>query len=292
MPVAVSSSGRRTTGTRAKDSDRNDICKVLDTALGEGQLSMAEHGERVKAATNAATLGELQALVSDLQTGNAPVELPDLSTPKPKRAMPKPGRGLRLAFAGVLVVLGIAIGWGLYGNTSSPLSFQTDPGAKSDGIPARVLTPPRQLQSLGGFNGLFEQMRKKFGDTTGFELNIRSDYATLYRPDPQDERRKVMYDYRGGWGDPNSTSTMDDEDRVVDLARFDFEAILGVLRGAPETLNIQRADVDDTWVDISPSKDPLTPDAVNIMIYVTSEFGSGYIDLAPDGAVKRINYPS
>ncbi|WP_307787778.1 DUF1707 domain-containing protein [Mycolicibacterium sp. S2-37] len=290
--MAVSSSGRRTTGTRAKDSDRNDICKVLDTALGEGQLSMAEHGERVKAATNAATLGELQALVSDLQTGNAPVELPDLSPPKPRRTMPRPGRGLRLAFAGVLVVLGIAIGWGLYGNTSSPLSFQTDPGAKSDGIPARVLTPPRQLQSLGGFNGLFEQMRKKFGDTTGFELNIRSDYATLYRPDPQDERRKVMYDYRGGWGDPNSTSTIDDDDRLVDLARFDFEAILGVLRGAPETLNIQRADVDDTWVDISPSKDPLTPDAVNIMIYVTSEFGSGYIDLAPDGAVKRINYPS
>jgi hypothetical protein len=123
-------------------------------------------------------------------------------------------------------------------------------------------------------------------------MNIRSDYATLYRPDPQDERRKVMYDYRGGWGDPNTPSTVDADDRVVDLAKFDFEAILGVLRGAPETLNMQRADVDDTWVDISPSKDPLTPDAVNVMIYVTSDFGSGYIDLAPDGAVKRINYPS
>ncbi|WP_422743489.1 DUF1707 SHOCT-like domain-containing protein [Mycobacterium sp. WMMD1722] len=290
--MAVSNSARRTTGTRAKDSDRNDICKVLDTALGEGQLSMAEHGERVKAATSAATLGELQALISDLQTGNAPVELPDLSKPKSARSVARRGLGLRLAVAGVLVLLGIAIGWGLYGNTSSPLSFETDPGAKSDGIPARVLTPPRQLQSLGGFNGLFEQMRKKFGDTTGYEMNIRPDYATLYRPDPQDARRKVMYDYRGGWGDPNSQSTVGADDRVVDLAKFDFEAILGVLRGAPETLNMQRADVDDTWVDISPSKDPLTPDAVNIMIYVTSDFGSGYIDLAPDGAVKRINYPS
>ncbi|OBB58557.1 hypothetical protein A5757_16365 [Mycobacterium sp. 852013-51886_SCH5428379] len=294
--MAVSEAGRRTAGTRAKDSDRNDICTVLDTALGEGQLSMAEHGERVKAATNARTLGDLQALVSDLQTGNAPVELPDLRPPKARRTLLSGGRGaglgLRLATAGVLVVLGVAIGWGLYGNTSSPLSFETDPGAKSDGIPAKVLTPPRQLQSLGGFNGLFEQMRKKFGDTTGFEMNIRSDYATLYRPDPQDERRKVMYDYRGGWGDPNTPSTIDDDDRVVDLSRFDVVTIVGVLRGAPDTLGIARADVEDTWVDISPSKDPLTPDAVNIMIYVTSDFGSGYIDLAPDGAVKRINYPS
>jgi hypothetical protein len=59
------------------------------------------------------------------------------------------GWGLRLATGGVLVLLGMGIGWGLYGNTSSPLSLQTDPGAKSDGISAKVLTPPRQLQSLG-----------------------------------------------------------------------------------------------------------------------------------------------
>ncbi len=71
-------------------------------------------------------------------------------------------RGMRLAVAGVLVLLGIAIGWGLYGNTPSPLSFTSDPGAKSDGIPAKVLTPPKQLQSLGGLNGLLEQMRQTF----------------------------------------------------------------------------------------------------------------------------------
>ncbi|HTY26753.1 MAG TPA: DUF1707 domain-containing protein, partial [Mycobacterium sp.] len=43
----------QTASTRAKDSDRNDICQILDTALSEGQLSMTEHEQRVKAATNA-----------------------------------------------------------------------------------------------------------------------------------------------------------------------------------------------------------------------------------------------
>mgnify|MGYP003291021026 CR=1 FL=1 len=38
---------RRTAGTRAKDTDRNDTCQILDSALGEGQLSMEEHRERV-----------------------------------------------------------------------------------------------------------------------------------------------------------------------------------------------------------------------------------------------------
>ena len=201
---------RQTPGTRAKDSDRNDTCQVLDSALAEGQLSMEEHRQRVASATTAATLGELQSLVSDLQNANAPVQLPTLKSPPTSCPSAGGGWGLRLATAAVLVLLGMGIGWGLYGNTASPLSFETDPGAKSDGIPAKVLTPPRQLQSLGGLNGLFEQMRQKFGDTTGFEMNIRPDRATLYRPDTEDPRRKLMYDYRGGWGDPYSTTTVDD----------------------------------------------------------------------------------
>ncbi|WP_199174370.1 DUF1707 SHOCT-like domain-containing protein, partial [Roseateles chitinivorans] len=53
--------------TRAKDSDRNDTCKVLDSAMAEGQLSMEEHRDRLSAAMKATTLGELADLVADLQ---------------------------------------------------------------------------------------------------------------------------------------------------------------------------------------------------------------------------------
>ena len=107
---------------------------------------MEEHRERVRAATTATTLGELQSMVSDLQNSNPPVQLPDLKKPRGQGG----GWGMRAAVAGVLVVLGIGIGWGLYGNTSSPLSFTSDPGAKSDGVPPIGLTPPRQLHSVGG----------------------------------------------------------------------------------------------------------------------------------------------
>lgn len=293
LGVAVSSSGRQTAGTRAKDSDRNDTCQVLDTALSEGQLSMAEHGARVKAATHAATLGDLQALVSDLQTGNAPVQLPDLGKPKtPRRVWSSTGWGLKAAMAVALVVLGMCIGWGLYGNTSSPLNFQSDPGANSDGIEPAVLTPPRQLQSLNGLGGLFEQMRRRFGSTMGYELDIHSDHASLDRPDPTDHRRRQNYDYRGGWGDPwGSPSTLTSDDRLVDLARFDYEKTLAVLRGAPDTLGMSRADITDTWVRIGPSADPATPDIVNVEIIANSDFGTGRIELYPDGATKAIWSP-
>ena len=279
---------RQTAGTRAKDSDRNDTCAVLDSALADGQLSNEEHRQRVAAATNAATLGQLQALVTDLQTANAPVKLPDL---KPRIPGAAGGWGIRAAIAGVLVLLGVGIGWGLYGNTPSPLNFTSDPGAKSDGIGPVVLTPPRQLHSLGGLTGLFEQMRQKFGDTTGYRLVVYPDYASLDRPDPSEDRRVLNYSYRGGWGDPSSSSKSD-EARVVDLAKFDMKALIGAMRGAPETLGIKPSEVTSTYLIVDPSGDPTTPDAVELSVYVSSDFGSGAIELNPDGTSKRVNYPS
>ena len=286
--IAVATS--QTASTRAKDTDRNDTCQILDTALSEGQLSMAEHQQRVKEATNATTLGDLRALVSDLQTANAPVQLPTLK--KPRLAAP-PGSGswgIRIAIMAVLVLLGIGIGWGLYGNTPSPLNFTSDPGAKADGVAPVVLTPPRQLHSLGGLTGLFEQMKKKFGDTEGYRLVIYPEYASLERPDPTDERRELNYTYRGGWDDPNTSAAGSDE-KLVDLSKFDTKAVVGVLRGAPETLNIKPADVTSTYLIVEPSRDITAPGTVAISIYISSDFGSGYIQLNPDGSVKQINYP-
>ena len=278
----------QTASTRAKDSDRTDTCQILDTALSEGQLSMTEHAQRVKAATSAATLGELRSLVGDLQTANAPVQLPTLRSPR--AVGPRGSLAIRLATMGVLVLLGIAIGWGLYGNSSSPLSFTTDPGAKSDGIAPVVLTPPKQLHSLGGLSGLFEQMRQRFGDTMGYRLVVYPEYASLDRPDPADDRRTLNYYYRGGFDDP-STSAKGSGDTAVDLSAFDMKAIVGVLRGAPETLNIKADEVKSSYLIVDPGRDPTAPGTLSISIYVSSDFGGGNITLGPDGSVKRINYP-
>jgi hypothetical protein len=287
-PTIIDVAQRQTAGTRAKDSDRNDTCQVLDSALAEGQLSMEEHRQRVATATTATTLGQLADLVSDLQNSNAPVKMPDLK--KPVRVGAGGGWGMRAAVAGVLMVLGVAIGWGLYGNTSSPLSFTSDPGAKSDGIPAKVLTPPKQLQSLGGLNGLLEQMRQRFGDTMGYGLTIYPEYAVVSRADPSDDRRKLSYTYRGGFDDP-STSAKDDDDVLVDLAAFNVETTVGILRGAAETVGLQQKDVKpgNTYLGIDPSRDPSTPGALTLRASVSSDFGSGSITFAGDGTIKRID---
>lgn len=96
-----------TGNTRAADNDRNDTCKVLDSAFGDGQLSMKEHRQRVSAATRATTLGELQSLVLDLQIQRAPVQLPTLKSPARRWV-------LRIAVATMLVLAGAGLAWALF----------------------------------------------------------------------------------------------------------------------------------------------------------------------------------
>lgn len=275
------------TTTRAKDSDRQDACQILDAALNDGQLSMEEHRDRVSTATKAVTLGDLQDLIADLQSERAPAEVPAL-----KSRARRNGLGLLVAAFGVSVLLGVGIGWGLYGNTSPPLDFTTDPGAKPDGVAAVVLTPPKQLHSLGGLTGLLEQTRKRFGDTMGYRLVIYPTYAVLDRKDPADDRRVLSYTYRGGWGDPTSSAKSGTDGSLVDLGKFDVKATVGIMRGAAETLGMKPSDVTNMYLVIDPAEDPTTPGALSLSVYVSSDYGGGYIVFAGDGTVKQVSYPS
>jgi DUF1707 SHOCT-like domain len=276
-----------TTATRAKDSDREETCRLLDNALNDGELSNEEHRQRVSAATNAVRLGDLQALLTDLQIDSTAVKPAPIKTPR------KPHTLLILAAAFVVsVLLGVAIGWGLYGNTGSPLDFTTDPGAKPDGVAAVVLTPPTQLHSLGGLTGLLEQTRKRFGDTMGYRLVIYPDYASIDRADPTDDRRVLDYTYRGGWGDPTGSAKSGVDGAVVDLSKFDVKTAVGIMRGAPETLGMKQTDVKTTYLIIEPATDPTKPGALSLSVYISGDYGGGSIVFAADGTVKRLNLPT
>jgi hypothetical protein len=159
-------------------------------------------------------------------------------------------------------------------------------------VPPAVLTLPRQLHTVGGLTDLLEQMRKRFGDTTGIELAITPDEAMLFRADPADDQTKLLYRFRGGWGDP-TRKPRDDKDIPADLGAFDVKAIAEVLRGAPETLGINPADVSEVFVDIDHIQDPTGVGALELLVKVDAKSGgSGYIYLDSAGNTKRVEYPS
>ncbi|WP_435795269.1 DUF1707 SHOCT-like domain-containing protein [Nocardia aurea] len=69
--MSTTASGRM----RARDLDRSTVSSVLDAAYAEGQLGAGEYHDRTARAASAKTLGELDALVADLQSPTAVTDL-------------------------------------------------------------------------------------------------------------------------------------------------------------------------------------------------------------------------
>ncbi|MEU9891815.1 DUF1707 domain-containing protein [Sphaerisporangium sp. NPDC051011] len=66
------------TAQRASDADRDHIAAILGEALATGRLTSVEHADRLEAAYNAVTVGDLVPLTRDL-TGLAPASTPSFS---------------------------------------------------------------------------------------------------------------------------------------------------------------------------------------------------------------------
>ncbi|WP_280451081.1 DUF1707 SHOCT-like domain-containing protein, partial [Nocardia cyriacigeorgica] len=81
---------------RARDLDRAHTASVLDAAYAEGQLGADEYHDRIAQAGAAKTVGDLSALVDDLQTPSAASTAgPRGPAARPAGAPAGPGAGSR-----------------------------------------------------------------------------------------------------------------------------------------------------------------------------------------------------
>ncbi|WJR33847.1 DUF1707 domain-containing protein [Mycobacteroides immunogenum] len=255
--------------TRAKDSDRDATCQALDAAFGEGQLSSEEHRQRIAVATGAQTLSELNGVVSDLQVSALSVELP--AAQPPRRRWPA-------LLATALIAAALGAGAAVYVTRPAP----PDPGAADDGV-APIAIAPTKLFSVPGLTGLLDQMRGKFGDTVGIELTVRSNNAALVRIEASDPDLPITYPYQGGFRDGGAMPGTWRNVKIGDLSRFDPAKIVGVLRGAPQTLNVPTAGEGGTVMVIKPSDD-----GVDIDITVSGKDRTGRMLVAGNGEPKEV----
>jgi hypothetical protein len=158
--------------------------------------------------------------------------------------------------------------------------------------------PPPQLFTGDGLTGLLAGMRTKFGDTTGYSLSVRHDRAQLYRADSAHPHKIDNWAYGStGWSNDAEESSTEppvefevfpwDDTALGDLGKFDVQAVLGVVREAPQTLHI------DTPTDTSLNVDSLKDGSLGLRIQVTGDSNdTGTILLSADGKVSKVEPPS
>ncbi len=271
---------------RARDIDRATAATALDNAYSEGQLSFDEHSARVARARSAKTLGELQAVVADLQ---ATVDLPDPPMPRaPARQAAVPVLLGAVALVGVVAVAAWLVmrSGASDGNASSAVAVLTSTAASTTAPPPRsgvvpIVAPKVSFATADGIRLYVDLYRAKFGDTIADDVTFypNDDYATSSRA--VEPNRSQDFLFRGGF-DPGSVSSRDPNAPVLDIGTVDIARLVDLMAGAPQRIGIPDAKLSHVMFEMADV-------APQLRIYVATEAHSGgYIEATFAGEITRV----
>ncbi|WP_040697432.1 DUF1707 SHOCT-like domain-containing protein [Nocardia vinacea] len=263
----------RYSGIRARDTDRADVCGVLDAALADGQLTDDEHAERTAQAMRAKAFGELDALIGDLQIPRNLVDAPVIRVDRRR-----PRRWLApVAFIAGAAVIGAAVG-----GIASCASGASGPFGWSEHVPV--------LTTGSGLAYFIDEYRAEFGDTKVDEVTLYPDYAIFERQAAGDPTETVRYRYDGGFHDYTTSNGRKADVRTFDLASIDLRAIAGLLAGAPQSIKTPDGVITHASIEFPPGRSD--SDAA-VSIYAKNRAGaSGYLTATVTGEPLQVFPPS
>ncbi|GAB0102489.1 hypothetical protein JMUB6875_14570 [Nocardia sp. JMUB6875] len=254
--------------TRARDSDRQATCVLLDAALADGQLSAADHRTLTELAGEARTLGDLTQLTEDLQR---PADArPDPAPPKSRREN---------WFAAGVAALSIAVAVGTFVAVDRPGSPPAGPPKVDLGLIKPMVLPRPKLTAAEGIAYFVSAYRAKFGDTVVDEADLYPDYAVVTRG--AQTNRKVRYTYRGGFDQGSEPQTRPPQTPTADLSALNAQAIAALAAQAPALTKVDQGTV--SYLDIEgASAGPI------VRIYVGNKANeNGYLESTLDGRILR-----
>ncbi|MCA1005681.1 DUF1707 domain-containing protein [Rhodococcus hoagii] len=278
--------------TRARDIDRVQTCGLLDAGYSEGQLDAGEYDARTAAAMKAKTLGELDALVSDLQI---PAHLAEMAI-REATVSPRNRRGPAIAAAvvGVAVVIGLVAvvtrsddGIPQTDSVQEVAAAEQPAPAPIPGEPDAIVVDPVDTTTADGIEVFLQQFQNKFGDQIVDELYLKQRYARFSRMLPEQSHRVQRWEYYRGFnpsGSPWSRTT----DATVDLATIRLDGLRNLIRDAPSVVGLPGGRID--YIIVRP--DPIT-DEPEILIYVEDPgLFSEHLYATFDGVVTSTSAPS
>ncbi|MFF0816741.1 DUF1707 domain-containing protein [Rhodococcus sp. NPDC003318] len=272
--------------TRATNADRAAVLTLLEAAYADGQLDVAEHDLRADLLADARTLGDLEALVEDLQDAEPP--RPTTSIPGSPAPVDPAARARRFlaGTAGAALVAAIAAFWFVGRDDdvpASPAPAAAVAGAL-DALPPRVIPTP-VLSTAEGFAQFVDDYRAEFGDTVVDELYLHDVHASVTRALPREPNRQIDYSYRYGFEPSGDPMTRRIDTPTVDLADVDQAGLARVLAEAPALLNVPGGTISYFSVEPDGRYGPA------ISVYVGNDFSeSGYLTASLAGEVQRA-YP-
>ncbi|UPK76999.1 DUF1707 domain-containing protein [Nocardioidaceae bacterium SCSIO 66511] len=281
----------REPSTRARDADRDRIVARLDEAFVDGQLSDEDRDLRVSQALSARTLGDLDALVGDLQSDEPPATTP--ARPRRRGAVIA---GAVLAGAALLGGIGIISAASTGGpsektSVSKPVEVQSkaerdEIGQAEEPRPDSTARPFTRKY----FDDFVDAYRNRFGGTKIYDATFHDDGSVSFSRELSRDRDDLLQDWE--WypatGFEKSSSTA--APNAVGFEPFDLSTINTERLAYHVVQSRKYLGVDDpgkrTTVTVPEPypeaymKDPET----TITVTVTNDYGDrGTRSVSPDG---------
>ncbi|MEV6138666.1 DUF1707 domain-containing protein [Nocardia sp. NPDC051990] len=261
-------------GIRARDTDRADVCGLLDAALADGQLTTDEHTERTAKAMRAKAFGELDELIGDLQIPRNMVDAPVIRVDR---------RRPRRWLAPVVCIAGAAVVGAAAGGIASCAPGGSATFGWSEHVPV--------LTTGTGLAYVIAEYRAEFGDTKVDEVTLFPDYALFERQSRADPTVTVRYRFDGRFHDYSTNNGRKADVRTFDLASVDVRAIAGLLAGAPQSIKTPGGVITHASIEF-PAGGRSDSDPT-VAIYASNQAGaSGYLRATVTGEPLQVFPPS
>lgn len=273
---------------RARDIDRAQTCGLLDAGYGEGQLDPTEYQARTAQAMTAKTLGELAALVADLQIPEHLAQAAEEPAPAPRNRLPAS------AVAAIIVAVVAICGTVMYtsrGDDPAPGAAvaaaqgpATAPGAP--GEPQPIVVEAYDPVSAEGIRNFLRRYEEKFGDLQVDDVIFYPTYVSLARAVPDQPHRAQDWSFRGGFSPSRSTESRPLDTVTVDLAALEVDRLAEVLASGPSRVGLLSAKVEHIFV--RPDSTDEAGDALVSILFEDQEERTGMIDTRLDGTVVDV----
>ena len=279
MPEQVSSR------TRARDIDRAQTCGLLDAGYGEGQLDPSEYQARTATAMKAKTLGELDALIADLQIPEHLVESARAAAPAPRRRVP--GRAVAAGVVAAVAVVGTVV-FMTRGHGAAPESVvaaESVPVPVAPGEPQPIVVEPIDPVSADGVRDFVRQLGVKFeGDLRVDQVTFYPTYVFFTRMLQDQPHREQDWSYRGGFSPSRAPESRSLDTTTVDLAALDVDRLAEAIATGANRVGVPTGWVEDIFVRADSTGEGLVS-----VLFEDKDERRGLVNTRLDGSVVDIS---
>lgn len=274
---------------RARDIDRAQTCGLLDAGYGEGQLDPTEYEARTTAAMKAKTLGELDALVSDLQIPAHLVEAAGAQVPAPTPRTRVPGRVVAAVAVAAVAVVGTVV---LTTRDDDPAAETVvaaqqapAPAPIPEGEPQPIVIEPIDPVSADGVRDFVRQLGVKFnGDLRVDQVTFYPTYVFFTRMLDGQPHREQDWSYRSGFSPSREPESRSLDTTTVDLSALDVDRLAEVIATGPNRVGVPTGRVEHIFV-----RPDSTDEALVSFLFEDKEKRTGMIDTRMDGTVVDVS---